>query len=549
MPRKPKTDRKLVPCDTAVMEAAVLKVINGWSIRSAAKDSGICHQTLKRYVEKYRNTLPENRASLSYTPKYDVKKVFCAELENQLKEYLIKACKLHHGLTRIDVRKFAYQLAVKNELDFPDSWRTNNMAGQDWLKGFRKRHPDLSIRKPEGTSLSRATAFNETNVNEFFNNLSAVYSRFKNLKAMDVYNLDETALTTVHNPPKVLGPRGQKQIGQVTSGERGVLVTACCFINAAGQSIPPFLVFPRVFFKPHMLLGAPNGCGGSANKSGWVNGEIFTEILNHFVRYVKCTKEKPVILIMDNHESHITVNSLEFSKANGIILLTLPPHTSGKLQPLDKTVYKSLKSNYNIACNEWMISNPGRPISIYDIAGLFGRAYLKSFTPENISNGFKFTGIWPLNRHVFTQDDFLCSYVTDRPVEELAVNNNVNIQAPVIEDNDLDKSQKISALDFEQQPVEKPNEPVTTIEPPSATGTPTSSMLISPEQLKPFPRAPPRKATVIRKRKGKSKILTDTPIKQQIIEDLRSRQNKRAAPKKTQVKQVKKKSIFIFFVK
>lgn len=79
----------------------------------------------------------------------------------------------------------------------------------------------------------------------------------------------------MHNPSKILGARGQKQIGQVTSGERGVLVTACCIINAAGHAVPPYLIFPRVYFKPHMITGTPNGTGDNATKSSWLNGEIF----------------------------------------------------------------------------------------------------------------------------------------------------------------------------------------------------------------------------------------------------------------------------------
>lgn len=572
MPRRPKTNKKLTKIDEIVMKTAVLKVIDGWSIRSAAQEAGICHQTLKRYVVKYRNTDPKDHHTLCYAPKYEINKVFSDELELLLKEYLIKACKLHHGLTRNNVKQFAYQIAVKNNLKIPASWREKQMTGEDWLKGFRKRHSSLSIRKPEGTSLSRATAFNPTNVNEFFDNLASVYSRFDDLQATDIYNLDETALTTVHNPPKVLGPKGQKQVGQVTSGERGVLVTACCFINAGGQAVPPFLIFPRVNFKAHMLNGAPNGCEGSANKSGWVNGEIFVQILKHFVKCVKCTKEKPIILTMDNHESHITIDSLEFSKQNGIILVTLPPHTSGKLQPLDKTVYKSLKTNYNVACNEWMISNPGRPINIYDIAGLFGRAYLKSFTPENIINGFKYTGIWPINRDIFTPDDYLSSYVSDRPADEVTTNlannndpDNIDVTVP----EPPSSKSPMAGPSIPESPVTRPSTPETPEARPLSPRTPvagpskprlllikgrqivvapqptTPNILITPEQIKPYPKALPRKTTVARKRKGKSKILTDTPIKTQIVEELQLRQTKKDSKqsviKKRRVHIVKKK--------
>ena len=65
-----------------------------------------------------------------------------------------------------------------------------------------------------------------------------------------------------------------------------------------------------------------------------------------------------------------------------------------------------------------MLSNPEKNISIYGIAGLVGPAFPLAFTPSNIQSGFARSGIWPYNPGVFTEQDFLCSYVTDRPESE-----------------------------------------------------------------------------------------------------------------------------------
>lgn len=60
-----------------------------------------------------------------------------------------------------------------------------------------------------------------------------------------IWNVDETGITTVQKPKKVVAARGKKQIGAATSAERGELVTHACVINAAGNLMTPMFVFPR----------------------------------------------------------------------------------------------------------------------------------------------------------------------------------------------------------------------------------------------------------------------------------------------------------------
>lgn len=110
-----------------------------------------------------------------------------------------------------------------------------------------KRRNDLSIRAAEATSLGRAMKFNKPVVEQFFNNLRQIYEKY-NLGPGQVYNIDETALTTVQQTGKVLARKGQKQ-----AGERGTLVTICGWINASGNNKPPLLIFPRKNFKDYMM--------------------------------------------------------------------------------------------------------------------------------------------------------------------------------------------------------------------------------------------------------------------------------------------------------
>lgn len=122
------------------------------------------------------------------------------------------------------------------------------MAGPEWFSEFLKRNPSLSVWKPQATSLARAMAFNKTTVNEFFNNLATVMERHK-FEPENIYNVDETGVTTVQTPDHIVATKGKKQVGALTSQERGTLVTCAVAINAVGNSVPPIFIFPRKKFQ------------------------------------------------------------------------------------------------------------------------------------------------------------------------------------------------------------------------------------------------------------------------------------------------------------
>jgi len=118
--------------------------------------------------------------------------------------------------------------------------------------------------------------------------------------------------------------------------------------------------------------------------------------------------------MLDNLESHISVEAINLCRENGVSLLTFPPHCSHRLQPLDVAVYGPLKTLYNNACTTWLHTNPAIPMTIFNISQCFGEAYPLAFCPRNIISGFQATQIWPFNRDVFVDADFTAASVTDR---------------------------------------------------------------------------------------------------------------------------------------
>lgn len=227
--------------------------------------------------------------------------------------------------------------------------------------------------------------------------------------------MDESGITNVQKPGKIIATKGQRQIAKMTSAERGTTVTVVCSMTASGSYIPPLLIFPRKRTAEGLMKGAPTGAIGAVSDNGWTDSTLFIKWLKHFAATTKSSKSNPQLVILDGHHSHKTLAAVDFARENGITLLTLPPHCTHKLQPLDRTFFKSVKSNYNRAADNWMTSNPGKRISLFDMAELFCKAYDRAASVEKAKKGFETTGLWPYDDRRFTDADFSAAELTDEP--------------------------------------------------------------------------------------------------------------------------------------
>lgn len=209
--------------------------------------------------------------------------------------------------------------------------------------------------------------------------------------------MDETAVSTVQKKcQRVLGRRGKDQIGAMTSGERGTTTTVVCCCNAAGQYVPPFILFKRKRMNVELENGSPMGSLVTHNESGWMDRDTFPLWLRHFSASVKPSSTNKVLLILDGHSSHTrSLEAIEYARENGIVMLSLPPHTTNKLQPLDVSFFKPLQTFYAQEQESWLRANPGRQITAFQICSLFNKAYIRAASTATAVNGFAKTGIWP----------------------------------------------------------------------------------------------------------------------------------------------------------
>ena len=226
---------------------------------------------------------------------------------------------------------------------------------------MKKRHKDISMRKPEGTASIRHQLMNQNYVAKYFRALKEVFDEYKLERfPKRIWNMDETGMVLEHKPSKILARRGSKHLHSRTSGNRE-LITVIATVNPAGEALPPHMVVKgktKRVLEGFDTQSAPAGTNMSASNSGWTKQGI-ASLWFQYSFIPNIGPDRPQILIFDGHDSHGFVEIIEQAIAENIILVELPAHTSHWLQPLDRSVFFPLKTYFNEACQEeFMIEFP-----------------------------------------------------------------------------------------------------------------------------------------------------------------------------------------------
>ncbi|KAF2897363.1 hypothetical protein ILUMI_08812 [Ignelater luminosus] len=111
------------------------------------------------------------------------------------------------GLTYKDVRRLAFQIAETNNI--PHNFnKTQGLAGE------------------EPTSIPRAMGFNKVIVDKCFSLFNELMGTCK-FSPTKIFNVDETGIITVpKKQPKAITLKRRKQVGIISSAEKGQLTTA-----------------------------------------------------------------------------------------------------------------------------------------------------------------------------------------------------------------------------------------------------------------------------------------------------------------------------------
>ncbi|XP_043470210.1 MFS-type transporter clz9-like [Leptopilina heterotoma] len=412
MPRIYKRKVGVVPRTVTWTEEALTKAIkaiesNSMKTKTAAKQFGIPSRTLRRRLKNADLT----KHNLGKGP------ILGYENEKKLVDHIKNLEKAGFPCTRMDIRRMAYQLAVKLKISHNFN-EVTKLADKQWLLSFLERNKQLSVRQAEGISRARPVGFNREEIGKFFDLLEHTLITNDVIgKPKRIFNMDESRVQMNNKPEKVVVTKGAKLVQQVTSSERGETISVVACNNAEGRFLPPIIILKGVYKKDEFLDGLPPGSDAYMNKkSAYINTDLFYKWLTeHFIPRKPAGK---VLLILDGHSSHtVSLNTLEVAKENDVILLGLPSHSTHGLQPLDKSFFKPFKTYFSSELRNWMINNKEKRINRYQSGKLIGSAWIRATTPSNAINGFRACGIHPFNPNIIPDHYFEISDAANRSVD------------------------------------------------------------------------------------------------------------------------------------
>ncbi|CAC5358555.1 unnamed protein product [Mytilus coruscus] len=208
---------------------------------------------------------------------------------------------------------------------------------------------------------------------------------------------DESGCPQDPKSGKILAAKGSKIVYSTCSADKSQITVLAC-MSATAHYLPTMFVFPGERFRYNLLEGFTEAVLGRT-KTGWMDSELFyTWVRDHFISAIQDRKVKrPVILLVDGHTSHISLETAQLCKSENVILYCLLEHASYILQPCDVTLFGPLKKHWRDSVRDYQFKNPGEFVTKGTFASVFKSAWVNATTVDVAIKGFRHMGLYPFS--------------------------------------------------------------------------------------------------------------------------------------------------------
>ena len=212
-----------------------------------------------------------------------------------------------------------------------------------------------------------------------------------------IFNADESGFSVCPKTKKVISLTGSKHVYSLSSGSRQQVTLLAC-ISATGQYLPPSLIYPYKRDPTFNKLEGFKYAFFNKSDNGWINEGIFLSFLRDtFIPHIEKERiQKPVLLFVDEHTSHKSLEISELCSKNGVILYCLKAHASHLTQPLDQAVFSPMKAAWQEAVRKH-VNKTMEAVTLRTFAQVLKVAWYSTSKPSTAVSGFLASGLFPYN--------------------------------------------------------------------------------------------------------------------------------------------------------
>ncbi|RKK17113.1 hypothetical protein BFJ66_g18036, partial [Fusarium oxysporum f. sp. cepae] len=272
-------------------------------------------------------------------------------------------------------------------------------VGKRWASNFVKRQPELKTRRFRRYDYKRAKCEDPEVIRGWFRLVRNIITKYGIVES-DIYNFDETGfMMGIISTGMVVTSAERRSNAKLAQPGNREWTTVIQGINSQGWWLPPFIIVAGQYHLSTWYQDSPipQDWVIATAENGWTTNEMGLEWVRHFNKHTKPrTTGEYRLLILDGHESHLSVDFELYCKDNKIITLCMPSHSSHILQPLDVGCFGPLKQAYGRQIERKMRAGTTH-ISKEDFFPVFLVAFQESMTGKNIRGGFQGAGLVPLD--------------------------------------------------------------------------------------------------------------------------------------------------------
>ena len=145
---------------------------------------------------------------------------------------------------------------------------------------------------------------------------------------------------------------------------------------------------------------------------------------NHFVPNLP--PARPVVLLIDGHDSHLDLELFQLAEKNGVYLYSLLKNATHLVQPADVGLFGPMKKSWYKEVRKYAQDNPNTDITKKNFCSVFKATWEQVMSPSVLVSVFRKSGIYPVDRRQISDEQLVCSRPSSTESGALPVSSNTS---------------------------------------------------------------------------------------------------------------------------